>query len=251
MYELVSRFVDPVTLGLTLLLAALLRTRLHRKRPLLVLTLVTLFLVVACHPFTAWLLLRGLEQPYPPATFSTGSGEPIVVLGGGLRKGPSGVVTLADDSQSRVLYALEIYRLGGRPVVVVTGGRPPGHTEMPAVAEVMRDTLVSMGVPASGVVAETASRSTYENALLSKPLLVARSAQRIVLVTEALHMPRAAAAFRALGFEVVAAPTGHLTTDQFRITEAWLPSSGAARGTARALHEWVGLAWYRLRGYLD
>ena len=251
MYELASRLIDPVTLGLTLLVVALLRVRLHRKRPLLVLTLVTVFLVVACHPFTAWLLLRGLEQPYPPATLSAGQGEPIVVLGGGLRRGPDGRVGLADDSQTRVLCAAEIYRLGGRPLIIVTGGQPSAKPEMPAVAAVMRDALVSMGVPAGAVVTETASRTTHENAVLTGPLLRARSAQRIVLVTEALHMPRAAAAFRAQGLDVLAAPTGHLTTEEFRISEAWWPSSGAARGTGRALHEWVGLGWYRLRGYLD
>jgi uncharacterized SAM-binding protein YcdF (DUF218 family) len=250
-YEFASRFVDPITLGLTLLVVALLRVRLHRKRPLLVLALVTLFLVTACHPFTAWLLVRGLEQPYPPATLSRGRGEPIVLVGGGLRRGPDGAVRLADDSQSRALYALEIYRLGGRALIIATGGQPPARPEMPAVAAVMRDVLVSMGVPASGIVTETASRSTHENAVLTGPLLRARSVRRLVLVTEALHMPRTAAAFRAQGFDVLAAPTGHLTSEEFRISEAWWPSSGAAGGTSRALHEWAGLGWYRLRGYLD
>jgi uncharacterized SAM-binding protein YcdF (DUF218 family) len=250
-YELASRFVDPITLGLTLLVLALVRVRLHRRRPLLALSLVAAFLVGAAHPFTAWVLLRGLEQPYPPAALSAGSGEPIVVLGGGMRRGPDGAARLADDSQSRVLLAVEVHRLGGRPLIIVSGGRPATREEMPAVAEVMRDALVAMGVPAAGIVTETKSGSTYENALLTKPLLAARAAPRIVLVTEALHMPRAAAVFRAQGFEVVAAPSGHLTSPHFRIDEAWLPSSGSANATRRAVHEWVGLAWYRLRGYLD
>jgi uncharacterized SAM-binding protein YcdF (DUF218 family) len=250
-YQLASRLVDPITLGLVLLLAALLRARLHRRRPLLALGLVSLFLVVVSHPFTAWLLLRGLEQPYPPATLSTGEGEPIVVLGGGLRRGPQGTIGLADDSESRVLYALELYRLGGRPVIVVTGGGQQKDRGVPPVAEVMQEALVSTGVPASAIISETQSRSTYENALLTKPILAARGTPRVVLVTDALHMPRAAAAFRAQGFEVVAAPTAHLTSETFRLREGWMPSAQAARGTDRALHEWVGLGWYRLRGYLD
>ena len=94
---------------------------------------------------------------------------------------------------------------------------------------------------------ETRSRDTADNAAMSAEILKAAGIRRIVLVTQAFHMPRAAALFRAAGLEVVPAPT------QFKAGGAllasptdFLPSAYALRNTYYALHEWLGLAWRQL-----
>jgi uncharacterized SAM-binding protein YcdF (DUF218 family) len=115
----------------------------------------------------------------------------------------------------------------------------------------MRLLLVEWGIPDAAIQVEGGSINTRENALFSHQLLARRGIGRIILVTSAIHMPRAAAAFRKAGFDVVAAPADFQTgwgesSAMFR----WIPTAGALGGSSRAIREWLGLSVYRLRGWV-
>jgi uncharacterized SAM-binding protein YcdF (DUF218 family) len=69
-----------------------------------------------------------------------------------------------------------------------------------------------------------------------------------VLVVDARSMPRAYACLRRTGLEVIPAPCGF--TDAPSSVEDWLPSWRAIRKNDLTLHELLGLAWYKLRGWL-
>ena len=89
---------------------------------------------------------------------------------------------------------METGRLSGR-----SGVRREGSAGQPAVAEQMRDFMVSRGkVPAAAVRVETESHSTHENALKSKPILN-DSRKKGALLTSDYHMFRAYRAFRKVG----------------------------------------------------
>ena len=96
---------------------------------------------------------------------------------------------------------------------------------------------------------EEHSRTTWENAEYSKAILDREAIGRVYLVTHAWHMPRAVNAFKAVGLDPVPAPTGFASTSS--TSEArlllWLPSARALSDSALALHEHLGLLWYRLR----
>jgi uncharacterized SAM-binding protein YcdF (DUF218 family) len=97
---------------------------------------------------------------------------------------------------------------------------------------------------------EGGSINTHENALFSHRLLAGRGIGRIILVTSATHMPRAAAAYRKAGFDLVAAPADFQTGWQepsaiFR----WMPQAEAIFKSSKAIHEWLGLWVYRFRGW--
>jgi uncharacterized SAM-binding protein YcdF (DUF218 family) len=68
------------------------------------------------------------------------------------------------------------------------------------------------------------------------------------LVTSALHMPRSLAIARSLGIKVRAYPCDFRTLEH-PTWRAWLPDHGGPLLWYDALHELVGLAWYRLRGW--
>jgi uncharacterized SAM-binding protein YcdF (DUF218 family) len=91
------------------------------------------------------------------------------------------------------------------------------------------------GIEPSRVILETKSRNTYENAIFGSSIVAPKPEDRWLLVTGALHMPRAVASFEKAGFHV----------------EPWPLHDGAAAGVAMlspALHEWLGLLAYRLLG---
>ena len=94
---------------------------------------------------------------------------------------------------------------------------------------------------------ETQSRDTADNARMSKQILNAAGIQRIVLVTQAFHMPRAQRMFEAVGFTVLPAPTDFKSRNDNRLTAAdWLPQAKALHNTYYALHEWLGIAWFEM-----
>lgn len=204
-------------------------------------------------PFLAGELMAPL-QPYPPVDprHPDRSVEAIVVLGAGVYFGApeyqrpdAGVtpdVTAGGLTLQRLQYAAFLARLTGKPILA--SGGPTGYPR--SVAEAMQITLErDFGVEVRWT--ETESTSTWTNARLSAAKLRAAGVRRFYLVTHAWHMPRAMLAFAATGLEAVPAPTRFVSRSRLAWVD-FLPSAGAFHTTYYAIHEWLGLAWYRLRG---
>lgn len=127
------------------------------------------------------------------------SADAIVVLG--CRVLPSGQLTTA--AEGRASAAAAAYRAGVAPCVIASGGRRWG-AQIEALA--LRDAMVTHGVPASAIVAELWSLTTYENAVFTAALLRKTGARNAVVVTCEWHVPRALMSFRAAGIEASAWP---------------------------------------------
>jgi len=117
--------------------------------------------------------------------------DAIVVLGAPLAPGDR-LTAVLDE---RVRAAAELWRTGGAPIVVATGGVTAGarRAEADVIAEALRD----HGVPDDAIVVEAASRSTIENARFTVDQIGRDHA--VWLVTQPFHGRRAARAFRAAG----------------------------------------------------
>jgi len=119
--------------------------------------------------------------------------DAIVVLGASLGPGD----TLSPVVAERVAAAAALWHAGGGRLVVATGGVTGGASR--AEADVMAEALRALGVPE--VVAECASRSTLENARLTKPMLDAHGVRSLWIVTQPFHGRRSARLFRRAGFD--------------------------------------------------
>jgi uncharacterized SAM-binding protein YcdF (DUF218 family) len=171
----------------------------------------------------------------------------IVVLGGGrVSEAPEygGRDTVSAEALVRLRYAARLHRESGLPILVtggtVFGDRPP---ESEAMAEALEeDFRVAVRWR------EGESRNTAENASFTARLLADEGIRRVALVSHSAHQRRAAEAFRRAGLEVVPAPTMIPRPDPGggRLMD-WLPNASALFSSARALHEHLGLLWYRLR----
>lgn len=236
----------PLPQAIALAGAGLLCLSLRRYRigSALVLLGVVWLALCATPAFAGW-LQRGLERANPPhAAASYPHADAIVVLGGGAVPsfGNGWDDDLAEVQGTRTGFGLELYRAGRAPIMFLTGG------EREAVQMAQR--LLLQGVPASALLTENASMTTYQNALYSAPLLRQHHLQRLLLVTSAMHMPRAAATFRHQGFTVIPAPAADAPV-RARKDSVWLPQHGALRQSGRCLREYIGLWVYRLRGWAD
>ncbi|TXL62438.1 YdcF family protein [Zeimonas arvi] len=172
--------------------------------------------------------------------------QAIVILGGGTRDHP--LETPAREfvkplALERLVHGAWIARTTRLPVLV-SGGVPRGG--MASEAAVMKRTLEdTFGTPVRWV--EEASRDTGENAQRSAAILKAAGISRVVLVTQAYHMPRAAASFRRAGLTVLPAPHGFAGGMQDWTPRDLVPNGEAAALAHRASHELLGRLWYRLR----
>ncbi|MCM8738538.1 YdcF family protein [Azospirillum sp. A1-3] len=143
----------------------------------------------------------------------------------------------------RLHYGAFLAGRTGLPLLV-SGGLGDGGA-VPSLAAIGRTTL-ERDFHLSDVRVEERSRTTAENARESAAIARAAGWRRVFLVTHAWHMPRAKAAFRAAGLEVVPAPTAFVHGGGLE-ADALLPSPRALTRSAYALHEWIGRFWYALR----
>lgn len=211
-------------------------------------------------------LVRSLEWRYaarPGEEPVLPRGDVIVVLGGMTREvGYPRVINEVNEAGDRVLYAAWLYHQGAAPTILISGGTAPWVSPQggPPEAEAIAELLDMLDVPREAVLLETDSRNTYENAVGSYEILEERDMHRIVLVTSALHMPRAYALFQRSGFEVIPAPTDflvsqaewdHYTQPSIPIQVMNLiPSARDLALTTQAIKEYIGMIVYRARGWM-
>ena len=215
---------------------------------LLVLALAALYLLST--PFVADQLMAGVETiPALDAGRIDDSGAGAIVLLSGGRYSDAqeyGGDTINERMMMRVRYAAWLARRSRLPIVVSGGSPEPGDEPE---AELARRVLEQeFGVRVAAV--ETASRTTWDNAYMTRELLDGMGIRRVILVTHAMHMPRAADIFARAGVEVVPAPTRffHRPDDGEERLSDWLPSPFALVTSYYALHEYLGRVWYRIRG---
>ena len=114
---------------------------------------------------------------------------------------------------------------------------------------VAKEFFSELGVSADRVTIEGKSRNTQENAQFTRDLIKPRTGDRWVLVTSALHMPRAVAAFHKAGVEVIPYPVGYSTSGDWQdyLIHTLAPSA-AMPLMDMAVREWIGIAVYWLFG---
>jgi uncharacterized SAM-binding protein YcdF (DUF218 family) len=191
--------------------------------------------------FSLW-LRSSIEGKFAQLSLSAvPQAQAMVVLGGAVAP-PSGKFNQIDlgSATDRVWYAARLFHAGKAPLLVLSGGSDPqrdAYSEARAMAILLQD----LGVPPQAMVLEENSRSTRENAAFSAALLNARGIHQILLVTSALHMPRALTLFTKQGLQVSPAPTDFEARFAPPCVLAWLPDALALDGSGRAIKELVGI----------
>lgn len=175
--------------------------------------------------------------------------QAIVVIGGGLSSHAEEFqqeFTVNERTLIRLRYAALLVRETGLPLLVSGGKLPiaPDVTEAQVMAEVLQR---EFSIPITWI--EQTSQNTRENAQNSFQLLKAQGIRKIMLVTQAFHMPRAFSEFSKAGFVVLAAPTDFIYSNSNTIMPfifSWIPSTRALHNNFLIAHEILGMMWYRL-----
>jgi uncharacterized SAM-binding protein YcdF (DUF218 family) len=126
--------------------------------------------------------------------------DAIVVLGAAQYDGTPSPVLAA-----RLDHALDLYRAGVAPTIVVTGGRREGErfTEATAAASYLHE----HGVPDTAILRETNGRSSWESLAAAGRFLEERDMTRVVLVSDPYHAARIDDIADEVGLDAVTSPT--------------------------------------------
>jgi uncharacterized SAM-binding protein YcdF (DUF218 family) len=252
--KLATQVIYPLPLSILLALAALLLLwRRHHRTAGMVLATSVAILWASSTQVIALALGHSLDSQFPPVLPANApEAGAIVVLGGGLRM-PVEPELWSDlgSGADRMLHAARLYHAGKAPVVVASGGGMPWGRSRQVGADGMADLLVEWGVPRSAILIEPDSRTTYENAVRTQALLDGHDIEDILLVTSAMHMPRALAVFRSVGLRT------HPAGTDFRAMRgssgtilSWIPSITNLTMTESAIKEYLGYAVYQWRGWI-
>ena len=237
--------LPPVSLLLLALLGLVLSLRQKQAGLTLAIVSVLLLSLLSCHGSAVWLARNALPQfaPLPVAQLKARKVQAIVVLGGGvLPQAPEyGQSQPGPHTAARLRYGVRLARQSALPLGF-TGGlgwaASGAQTDSEAVVAA-RVAQQDYGMALRWNEAE--SRDTAGNARLLAPLLRKDGVQRIALVTDAWHMPRAVAAFERAGLAVTPAPMGYVLPVESALLE-WLPSAQGLQASRQVLREWLALA---------
>jgi uncharacterized SAM-binding protein YcdF (DUF218 family) len=231
--------------------AVLTFTRWRRAGVGILVAMTAIGVVVATVPFGTWLLIP-LENRYPTTTNLPARVDGIVVLGGAVRQQITAVrgQPALTGAAERMTEFVALARRHPEARLVFTGGSGSLFDQSLKETLVARALFAQLGLDVSRIVFEDRSRNTYENAVMTRRLVAPRLGETWVLITSAMHMPRAHGAFAAAGWRVIPYPVDYQTTG----TYDWgfgFSLSGGLDGIAYALHEWIGLVAYRAMGWTD
>lgn len=246
----------PVCLELLIIGVLLLWLTRHQRLGKTLVTMAVFLLVLVSSEGISGRLIHTLEAQYPPLTMSalqsrlTDGGEKsipwIVVLAGGVTPNPSLPIQLqvSHDSRVRLLEGIRLYQMIPGSKLVLTGGI--GYP-LESEATVLSRLAQTLGVNKDDMVLETLSRDTKDHP--SNVGLIVKD-DPFILVTSAVHMPRAFRLFAKQGMNPIPAPAGHWTPKEYVWPEYYFPQSKGTRLAELAFHEYLGLGWAWMRGQI-
>ncbi|MDZ7695749.1 MAG: ElyC/SanA/YdcF family protein [Deltaproteobacteria bacterium] len=169
----------------------------------------------------------------------------VVVLAGGHNSSPLIPVTgrLSSKGIFRMLEGIRIFRQTAGAKLVLSGR---GSADPRPEAMVMAEFARFMGVTSDEVILETNSLDTDDQARMVKAIV---GTQPFVLVTSAVHLPRAMALFQKQGMNPIPAPAGKTDKGERCLTPGFFfPNADALKTSTDAVHEYMGLIWAGLLG---
>jgi len=162
--------------------------------------------------------------------------------------------TFFNKGADRATHAVQLYKLGKIKKILITGGQGLNPTNPYAEAELLANFMTIAGVPEKDIIVEDKAVNTRENALFTRGMLEEIGFDfnsKSLLLTSAFHMKRSKGCFDKVEIPTVTFPVDYYAADpQLTFKSLVQPSPDALQMWHILLKEWVGLAAYRLAGYI-
>lgn len=248
--KLLAFVIAPVVWITVLLIWTLFTEDTRKKQKRLIITFIVFYF------FSNSFILDEFMRPYetPAVSESTlpGKYDAGIVLGGMIAYDPTLVRPQFSRAVDRLMQAVTLYRDGKIRKIFISGGSGSILEKDVLEAKILKKYLVELGIPDSSIMVEAHSKNTRENALFSKPLLDSLNKNgRFILITSAMHMPRAKRCFEKIGVHVTPFSVDRYSGPRkFVFDHVFIPTTAALDGWNVLLHEWLGLITYKIPGYI-
>lgn len=251
LHKILPVFLLPVGIILILVMVGLL----FRRRSFIWFGLAVLWL--SSTPLVSNLLVRSAEMwRERRLAIDAPRADAIVVLSGGRVLAPGAAAVSEWGDANRFFGGIELFKANKAPLLIFTGGWVPWEPKAKPEGELLIEYAKSLGVPAksmltTGVVVNTQEEAEAVAALLLRQSFVDTGRvvhPHVLLVTSALHMPRAQWLFERAGLKVTPFSVDFKVSagSELGILD-FLPSAGALSQTEQAWREMYGRAYYGLR----
>ncbi len=152
---------------------------------------------------------------------------------------------LSNASIARLIEGLRFHNMLPESKIILSGG---GYFDPVPNAKIMADVALSIGINKEDLVLESVSKDTKDEAILIQKIV---GKDRFVLLTSASHMPRSMVLFKKCGMHPIPAPTDYFVKKRQRVSPGiFFPSANNLCKAERAFHEYLGIAWAKLRGQI-
>ena len=245
--KLISAFLLPLPLTVIILLLGLLFLWFTQKQKIgkIIVTFGVALLILFGYESFSKLIILPLEKSYPKYEKSDVKVKYVAVLGSGSSAENQLPLSswLGEASLFRLVEGIIIYRQNPGSVMILSGY---GGRDIISNAQVMSEVAISLGVPKSDIITEPLPKDTYEEVLLIKKIV---KDNPFALITSAAHMRRAMMMFEKQDMYPIPAPTGFLAKKHNgRIFQ--LPSANSFKKANSAIHEYLGIIWGKIRGFI-
>jgi uncharacterized SAM-binding protein YcdF (DUF218 family) len=232
------KFIEALILPLGLAGLVTLAGILFRRRWLAAAGLGLLYLFSI--PITGKLLLRPLEQTYPPQPVaSCPPADAIVVLSGGILRGVAAPGMQWGETSNRYFTGFDL-AMAGKAKFLVFSIAPDDDGVSDGALE--RAAAIRQGIPPERIILTTRVQTTGDEARAVSEIPGIHS---IILVTSASHMPRAVLLFQSHHLHVLPFPTDQRVLGRFHFnSQSLVPEAKSLERAESALREYYGLAVY-------
>ena len=198
------------------------------------------------------MMIQHLENRFPVVRQLPEKVDGIVALGGVVNQFVTrarGQVAVGGSAERLTEFA-RLARLYPQAKLVFTGGSGDLIRQDAREGDVVAPLFRDLGLDPARVIIENNSRNTFENATMTRTLVGPGTDEIWIVITSAFHMPRAVGSFREAGWRVLPYPVDFMTPGDMTFTPTFNLRSGLS-ALSDGIHEWLGLAFYRLTGKSD
>lgn len=220
--KILSFFMMPISIGLLLCLIALyflFANKIKKAKLFLSLSFIWFFLISFAPISNA--LVKPLENLYPKMSGTVENAHHVLLLGG--------------DFQSRAYEVLRLYKAMDNLKIITSGYE---GAQKISDAQEAKERLMQLGVPSEDIIMQATPKDTYEEAQEVKKIV---GTKPLIVVTSAIHMPRAMLIFKNAGLNVIPAPTDFLYQEE--VSFYHLIGASYMLNTQKAIHEYIGLVY--------
>lgn len=243
--------INPVVILYMLLIAGVFLLSVKRSNAgKLLITIAGLWFFLITTPFLPRLIFKSLEGKYSQISDETVRNMTdtcdIIILGGGHTddKNLSANNQLSQQALSRLVEGIRIHRMIPGSRLVLSGCS--GRSKLPQALVLYRTALI-LGIDSSSMIMQPAPANTQQEA--EEYVKNFGIKNNLILVTSAVHMPRALLHFHKAGINPINAPANFILKYGSNVRSwKWIPHYGNIALVQTAFHEYIGIIWAKLGG---